>query len=135
MNGVLQSGAWIATILGGLSVLAGVVVWIWKQFGEWRERRRIRRHRDWHGYIDVGGVSSWHVRLVDAPDAPAGQVVLDVLSKPDGAPDLNRAHSLRQQIIGDGILARVPTPDEDDFLKALGRERGRGNDPEGFPLR
>jgi hypothetical protein len=55
---VLQDGAWIATILGGLSVMAGVIVWIDKQFRGWRQHRLALRHRDWHGYIITGTVSS-----------------------------------------------------------------------------
>jgi hypothetical protein len=135
MNNVLQDGAWIATILGGLSVMAGVIVWGNSQVRGWREHRRARQHRDWHGYIAVGMVSSWHVRLADAPDEPTGRIVLDVLNVSDGTPDANRAHSMRQQITADGMLARVPTQEEDDFLKDLGRQRGGGNDPKGFPVR
>ncbi|MEU3767170.1 hypothetical protein AB0E55_19150 [Amycolatopsis keratiniphila] len=80
-------------------------------------------------------MSSWYVRLANEPGTPAGRVVLEVLDASDGTPDANRAHSLRQQVAADGMLARVFTPDEDDFLKALGRQRGRGNDPHGFPVR
>lgn len=134
MTSVLQDSAWIATTLGGLSVVAGVIVWISNQFRARRERRDARRHRDWHGYVDVGRLSSWYVRLADAPGEPSGRIVLDVLASPDGAPDVNRAHSLRLQIAADGMLARVPTPGEDDFLKALGGQRGHGNDPQGFPV-
>jgi len=79
-------------------------------------------------------VSSWHVRLADAPTSPTGRIVLDVLDGPDGTPDANRAYSMRQQIERDGIIARAPTLEEDAFLKSLGRQRGGGNDPQGFPV-
>lgn len=95
MNNVLQSGAWIATILGGVSVMAGVVVWLNNQARGWRERRRAGQHRDWHGCIDAGTISNWHVRLTDAPDQPNGRIVLDVPNADDGTSDANRAHSMR----------------------------------------
>ncbi|WIX76745.1 hypothetical protein QRX50_35655 [Amycolatopsis carbonis] len=38
---------------------------------------------------------------------------------------LNRAHSMSRQTAADDILARVPTPDEYDFLTSMGHERGR----------
>lgn len=131
----LQDGAWIATILSGLSIVAGVIVWINKQVRGWREHRRAIRHRNWHGYIITGSVSSWYVRIADAPKSPTGRIVLDVLDGPDGTPNANRAHSMRLQIAADGIIARAPTPEEDAFLKSLGRKRGGGNDPQGFPVR
>lgn len=131
----LQDGAWIATILSGLSIVAGVIVWINKQLNGWRERQRALRHRNWHGYIIMGTISSWYVRAADDPKSPTGRIVLDVLDGPDGTPNANRAHSLRLQIAADGIIARAPTPEEDAFLKSLSRKRGGGNDPEGFPVR
>jgi hypothetical protein len=79
MTNFLQAGSQIATMLGGLSVLTAVTVWITTQWRGWREQRAFRSRRTWHGYIDVGGVSSWYVRLVDVPDRPTSQVVLEVL--------------------------------------------------------
>ncbi|MFE3173123.1 hypothetical protein ACFXPA_24410 [Amycolatopsis sp. NPDC059090] len=134
MNNVLQDGAWIATILGGGSVVAAVVVWIRNQFRRRRELQSARRHRDWHGYIHVGMLSSWHVRVADAPETPTGRIVLAVLDGPDGAPDVNRAHSMRVQVARDGMLARVPSPEQYEFLASLHRNRGNGNDPQGFPV-
>lgn len=58
-------------------------------------------------------------------------MVLNVVDR-DGEPNASRAHDLRQAIIGDGMLARVPTPEEYDFLKAQRKECGYGK---GFPVR
>jgi hypothetical protein len=51
--------------------------------------------------------------------------VLDVVDR-NGEPDPGMAHSLREIVKGDGMLARVPTPEEYDFLKAQRKERGYG---------
>jgi hypothetical protein len=135
MTNYLQDGAEIATMLGGLSVGTGVAVWIRNQVRGQRDRRAVRRHRNWHGYIASGTVSSWHVRIAEDPQSLTGRVVLDVLDGPDGEPDISRAYSLRQQVQADGILARVPTPTEYEFLQALSRERGYGKDSAGFTVR
>jgi hypothetical protein len=53
-----------------------------------------------------------------------------VLGSHDGEPDAALAHSLRQIVLGDGMLARAPTPEEYDFLKAQRKERAET----GFPI-
>jgi hypothetical protein len=56
-----------------------------------------------------------------------------VLDSADGTPDSGRTRS-RLQIQADGMLARVPTPGEFEFLAALHRDRGYGNDRDGFTV-
>jgi hypothetical protein len=70
MTNYLQDGAEIATMLGGLSVGTGVAVWIRNQVRGQRDRRTARRHRNWHGYIASGTVSSWHVRIAEDRNRP-----------------------------------------------------------------
>lgn len=53
--------------------------------------------------------------------------VIDRNGEPNGA----RAHDLRETIKRDGMVARVPTPEEYDFLRYLYKERGYGR---GFPV-
>lgn len=133
----LEVGADIATMLGGAAVLAGVVTWLITQYRGLLARRATYRQRTWHGYIPAGMTSSWWVRLVEEPDAPTARVVLEVLDgRPGtGQPDVNGAHALRQHVTGDGLLARAPTPSEYEFLDALRRERGYGQDPEAVVIR
>jgi hypothetical protein len=75
------------------------------------------------------------VRLVEVPDTPSARVVLEVLDGPDGNPSVNQAHTMRQRIREDNMLARVPTPGESAFLKTLRKERGYGKDKDAFPVR
>lgn len=124
-------GADIAQMATGGSVVTAT--WVWTR-GRWRgrqERKSATNLRSWSGYIETGGINEWYVRLVEQPGAPTGRVVLDVVDR-DGEPDVNRAHSMRQHILGDGQLARVPTPEEYAFLIALRKERGYGK---GSPVR
>lgn len=88
------------------------------------EQQRIE-HRNWHGYVDLGGINTWPVLLMDRPDGPSATVVLQVVDN-EGAPDVNWAHSLRQWVSERGMLARPPTSEELELLKELGRERGYG---------
>jgi hypothetical protein len=121
-------------MMSGISVSTGVVVWIRNQVRCQRDRRAVRRHRNWHGYIASGTMSSWHMRVVEDPDSPTGRVVLDVLDGADGTPDSTRARSLRLQVQADGMLARVPTPTEYEFLQALARQRDYDKDRQGFTV-
>lgn len=122
-------------MLGSLSVMTGVSVWVRKQWRERQERRAVRRRRNWHGYIEGGMLSSWYVRLAEEPETPSGRVVLEVLDGADGEPSTNLARALRTQVETDGMLARVPTPEEYEFLRVLRQERGYGKDPKAFPIR
>jgi len=61
------------------------------------------------------GINDWYVRLAEDPKTLAARVVPEVVGK-DGEPDAAMAASMRQIIGQDGMLARVPTPEEYDFL-------------------
>jgi hypothetical protein len=87
--------------------------------------------RTWKGYIPQGMIGSWYVALVEEPKTPSARVVLEVRQGgPEGKPDVNGAHALRQQIEADGMVARVPTPAEYEFLGDLHKKLGYGQDPE-----
>jgi len=126
----LADGADIATMVGALSVLTAVVTWSAGQWRGWQERNAQTRSRNWHGYITPEGVNDWQVQLVDDPQTATGRVVLEVVGR-DGRPDVNQAHNMRQIVLNDGKLARVPTPDEFAFLIEMRKERGYGK---GIPL-
>jgi hypothetical protein len=128
----LADGADIATMVGALSVVLGVVTWLLGQWRGWRERHALVELRNWHGYISPEGVNTWQVRLVEVPETPTGRVVLEVV-RDDGAPNANWAQNMRQHIQNDGMLARVPTPEEFAFLIEMRKQRGYGQD-QGFPL-
>jgi hypothetical protein len=126
----LTTGADVGTMLTGLSVLTATVVWTRTQWRDLRERRAATRLRNWHGYIRLEGVDTWYVRLAEEPKTPTGTVVVEVLDGEGGQPDAALAHSVRQIILGDGMLSRSPTPEEFEFLKAQRKER----QATGFPV-
>lgn len=125
-------GADVATMLTGVSALTAAVVWIRGQWRGWQQEKAARSYRSWHGFIMLGTIDTWYVRLAEKPDGPSGRVVLDVLDRDGGEPDAALAHSVRQRILADRMLSRSPTPGEYDFLKDQHSERGYG---EGFPVR
>lgn len=127
----MTAGADLGQMLTGVAAVGAFGLWLWKQAGDWCEQRNAKKLRDWHGYIETTGINSWHVRLAEDPESPTSRVVLDVV-KDNGEPDGNWAQNLRQRIQGDGMLARVPTEEEYDFLKALHKDRGYGK---GFVVR
>lgn len=100
-------------------------VWIRSQLRDRQARRAALAARNWHGYIELRNINSWYVRLAEEPRTPTARVVLDVTDR-NGNPDEHGAHNMRQTIIGDKMLARVPTPEEHDFLAALRKERTYG---------
>jgi hypothetical protein len=85
----------LGTALTGLSVLTATIVWIRTQWRDRRERQAQISLRNWHGYITLEGVDTWYMRLADEPKTPTGEVVLEVLSRPDGDPDPQLAQSVR----------------------------------------
>jgi hypothetical protein len=115
----------------GLAAMTAAFTWSQNQWRRWRAERAARAYRNWHGFITTAGVDSWYVRLAEDPDSPTARVVLEVVDR-GGEPDAPRAYSMRQRAATDGMLARVPTPDEYDFLDFLHRERGYGK---GTPVR
>ncbi|MFD8496009.1 hypothetical protein [Amycolatopsis sp. NPDC059657] len=130
----LQNAAWLVAIAGG-GGLAGWLAGARSKLGAIRQRRRDRRLRTWNGYIDRGMIASWYVGLVEEPTTPTARVVLEVRQGgPNGKPDVNQAHALRQHIKADGMLARVPTSAEYEFLGDLHKHRGYGNGPDARPV-
>ena len=124
-------GADVAGMLAGLSVLTATIVWTRTQWRDRQHRKAVTANRNWHGYVVPEGINDWYVRLAEDPKSLTARVVLDVVGR-DGEPDAAMAASMRQIIQQDGMLARVPTPEEYDFLMAQRKERGYGN---GFPVR
>jgi hypothetical protein len=61
----------------------------------------------------------------EKPQVPSARVVLEVVDE-HGNPKDNLAYNLRQHIDKDGMVARVPTPTEQAFLKDLKKKRGYG---------
>jgi hypothetical protein len=124
-------GADVGGMLTGLSVLTATIVWTRTQWRDRQQRKAATASRNWHGYVMPEGINDWYVRLAEDPKTLTARVVLDVVGR-DGEPDAAMAHSLREIVKGDGMLARVPTPEEYDFLIAQRKERGYGK---GFTLR
>jgi hypothetical protein len=123
-------GADIGAMLTGLSAVTAAYVWISGQVHARREHKDAISLRNWHGYIEVGGINTWYARLAEEPKAPTARVVLEVVDQ-DGNPRENEAHNMRQRIINDGMVARAPTQEEWSFLMDLKKERGYGK---GFPM-
>ncbi|MEY9861540.1 hypothetical protein ABH935_007181 [Catenulispora sp. GAS73] len=121
----LTDGSDIGTMATGLSAVTAAIVWTKGQVRGWKQERAQKQRRNWHGYIELGMVDTWGVRLLEEPDEPTARVVLEVVTR-DGTPDEHAAHAMRRRISQDGWLSRSPTPAESDFLKHLYRERGYG---------
>src|SRR6266516_2369799 len=81
----LTAGADVGAMLTGLSAVTAAYVWTRRQVRERRERRAARSARNWHGYIEPGGINSWDVRIAEDPAEPTARVVLDVADS-DGNP-------------------------------------------------
>ncbi|MCG3755815.1 hypothetical protein [Amycolatopsis sp. Poz14] len=130
----LQDAVWVVGLVGG----GGLAGWIGRgmaKVGSYRELRRARKLRCWSGYINRGMIASWYVRLVEEPTTPTARVVLEVCQGgPDGKPDLVNAHTMRERIKTDKMLARVPTTSEYEFLADLHKQRGYGRDPDAQPI-
>ncbi|ACU76141.1 hypothetical protein Caci_7312 [Catenulispora acidiphila DSM 44928] len=121
----LTDGSDVATMATGLSAVTAAFVWTNAQLRGWKQERAAMRRRNWHGYIELGMIDTWGVRLVEQPDEPTARVVLEVVTS-DGTPDDHMAHTMHQRVKQDGWLSRSPTPTEYEFLKHLYRERGYG---------
>jgi hypothetical protein len=114
----LGDAADIATIATGLAAVTAAVAWVRNQWDGWQAQRRARHLRNWAGYIDVGGVDAWYVRLAEAEDETSATVTLEVTDR-EGRPDTGMARNLRIHARADGQLGRVPTPAELEFLRHL----------------
>jgi hypothetical protein len=123
--GWTSTGADIAEMASGLSIVVGVTVWIRRQVQNWKQQRAVERERNWHGFIDLGMLDTWYVRLVEVPDSPTARVMLDVINR-DGSLNEQHAYSVRQIISSDGRLSRSPTVAEYDFLQYLHKKNGYG---------
>jgi hypothetical protein len=123
-------GADIGAMIVGVPVVAAGLVWLMRRRDARKQRKAAYELRNWHGYIHPSGISDWYVRLAEDPQYVTPKVVLEVIDR-NGEPDGARAHDLRETIKGDGMVARVPTPEEYDFLRYLYKERGYGS---GFPV-
>lgn len=121
----LTTGADVATMATGLSVVTATIVWVQNQARRWKQERAATRLKNWHGFIAMGQIDTWYVRVAEAPDGPTSRVVLDVINK-DGSPNEQLAHTMRQKINADGVLSRSPTPEEFEFLMHLHSEKGYG---------
>lgn len=126
----LTIGADIGGMIVGVPIVAGGILWLTRWRAARKQRRAARELRNWHGYINPHGVSDWRVGLVEDPQRLTARVVLEVIDR-SGQPDEGWAHDLRETIKRDGMIARVPTPEEYDFLRYLFKERGYGK---GFPI-
>ena len=109
----------------GLSAVTAAFVWTKGQVRGWRQEKAATRIKNWRGYIDLGQVNTWYVRLIEEPTSPTARVILEIIDN-DGTPNEQMAHSLRQVVKRDRLLSRSPTPGEFEFLKQLYRERGYG---------
>jgi len=125
---VLTAGADIGAMLTGASAVTATYVWTRNQLLGWRERKAASRERNWHGYIMTNGIDDWFVRLAEEPDGATSRVILDVVNR-QGQPDANGADRMRQHVLDDGMLCRVPTPAERDFLNAVYAERSDSGAP------
>jgi len=126
-------GVDIATMATGLSALTAASVWTTGRWRAWRDHVAEERRHVWNtGYIMMGLVQSWDVRLADddAPDGRTGRVILEVVRE-TGESDPQMVATFRQQVRTGGRLVVPPTPKQEAFLKELERARRR----DGFPIR
>lgn len=123
-------GADIGAMIVGVPVVAAGILWLTRWRAARKQRKAAIELRNWHGYIHPSGISDWYVRLAEDPQTVTARVVLEVIDR-NGESDGARANDLRETIKRDGMVARVPTPEEYDFLRYLHKERGYGT---GFPV-
>jgi len=120
------TGADAATMVTGLSALTAVIVWSRNQLDHRNQRRLAQARRLWNGYIDVAGIHTWRLRLVErGADDPPERLIVEVVND-DGTPNTPMAHLLGQVIESDGFVSRTPSPEQYEYLKSLRRQRPRG---------
>jgi hypothetical protein len=120
----LGDAANIATIATGTAAVTAAMAWVRAQWTGWQAQRVARKRRNWHGYVDVGGIDTVPVRLAEPPKTAGAIITIEVLDKPDGKPDEQLAAGLRIAIQNYGFLSRPPTVAELDFLKFLRKRDG-----------
>jgi hypothetical protein len=118
-------GSDVGQMLAGLGIVVSAFIWVYGRWRTWRQEKAATRARNWHGYILTNGISDWYVRLVDDPQRLSPMVPLEVVDR-YGNPDPQMAYSLRLTVKQDGMLARVPTQREFEFLKFLHKKLGYG---------
>ncbi len=123
-------GAAFATMATGASAVTAAYVWTQGQLAERWQRRDAIRLRTWSGYIDIGGINAWRVRLVEEPTEPTSRVVVEIIDE-DGRPRENAAHNMRQFVLKDAMLARVASPADYAYLIEIGKQRRQQG---GFPI-
>ncbi len=121
----LTAGADVGTMATGLAAVTAAIAWTRRQWDGWQADRTAHKRRNWHGYIDVGGLNTWDVRLAEPPKTAGPVVTIEVTGR-DGKPDEQLAASMRNVIERDGFLARAPTVSELEFLKYLRKRDGYG---------
>jgi hypothetical protein len=117
----LQNGAYVGTMLTGLSALTAAIVWTRKQMDDRRALKAARAYRYWNGYI-LQGQFLCFVRLVPDEKAPPQRVTMDVINS-DGTPNEAMAWGLKQIVEGDGMISRSPSTEQQAFLEDLRRHR------------
>jgi hypothetical protein len=122
---LLTIGADIGAMIVGLPVISAGIVWLLRRRDAKRQLKAETALRNWDGYIMVNNINSWYVRLIDDPKTPTAVVPIEIVDR-EGNPDSQMAYNLRQVIIRDGMLARVPTEREYAFLKHLNKANGYG---------
>jgi hypothetical protein len=120
----LATGADIGTMATGLAAVTAAVAWTRNQWDGWQTQRRERKRRNWHGYIDVGGINTVPVRLAEPPKTGGATVTIEVLDKPGGKPNEQLAAGLRIMIGNDGFVSRPPSVAELEFLMYLRKNQG-----------
>jgi hypothetical protein len=129
---VLATVADIAIVIAAIPAFTGGIVWTQRQLEARKQRRTDREVRNWNGYIQRAGVSSWFVKIIEDPDNKwTERVVLDVVDQ-DGTPNPSMAHALRLHANADRLICRYPSASQWDFLKDL--EKDRFNTGQGYPI-
>lgn len=113
----LEATSYVAGSVLAVLTIGGILrVGIKRSVTRRRERHEALQRRNWEGYIDLGGIGTWYVRLTEEPTEPTATVMLEVVDS-KGEPHPNGAYEMRNGVRADGQLSRSPTPEQLDFLK------------------
>jgi len=103
----LTIGADVATMATGLGAVTAAAAWVRRQWDGLQSDRHERQRRNWHGYIDAGGINTMPVRLAEPPKTSGAVGTLEVLREPGGKPAEQLAAGLRIAVERDGFLSRA----------------------------